>query len=100
MQRLSQLIAIAAVLLVATGCGYPTVSAETYDITKALYSACNRQSMEHVVRVQELVDRHLAQGQISDREANWLHEMIEQARDGHWESAALERRSLLEDQVK
>lgn len=89
------------VLLIAIGlpgCGYPDVSPKTYELAKALYSACNRQSEEQLARVVELIETTNEAGEISDREAKWLTAIVDQADAGEWEQAMSEARQLLEDQ--
>ena len=81
------------------GCGYPEVSPKSYELSKALYSACNRRSDEHVSRVVELVTVTQAAGEISDRESKWLRAIADQAREGEWEAATLEARQIMEDQI-
>ncbi len=81
------------------GCGYPEVSPTSYELSKALYSACNRRSDEHLSRVIELVDSTQAAGEISDRESKWLRAIVDQARAGDWEAATVEARQIMEDQV-
>lgn len=81
------------------GCGYPEVSPQTYAIAKALYSVCNQKSQERLETVQELIQKSLEQEEISVREADWLGEIIKQARQGEWEAALLETRQIMEDQT-
>ncbi|QDV20852.1 hypothetical protein Pan153_55310 [Gimesia panareensis] len=85
--------------LMLTGCGYPEVSPKTYEISKALYSVCNQKSTERLETVQKLVQSSLEQEEISQREAEWLGEIIKQARQGEWEAALRETRQIMEDQV-
>lgn len=82
-----------------SGCGYPTVSPKTYEIAKALYSACNRQSDAHVELVSETIQAAKDGGEITSREASWLETIVDQARQGEWEAAMLECRKLMEDQI-
>ncbi len=81
------------------GCGYPEVSPTSYELSKALYSACNRRSEEGLSKVIELVDSTQAAGEISKRESEWLRGIVDQAREGDWEAATLEARQIMEDQV-
>ncbi|MCA9074684.1 MAG: hypothetical protein KDA93_06605 [Planctomycetaceae bacterium] len=97
--RLSLGIVVLAVSCAFNGCGYPQVSPKSYELTKALYSACNRRNEEHLARVAEVLDSTKTAGDISDRESKWLHAIIDKARAGEWESAAREARQIMEDQV-
>ncbi|QDT29698.1 hypothetical protein Enr10x_50530 [Gimesia panareensis] len=85
--------------LLLSGCGYPEVSPKTYEISKALYSVCNQKSQERLEAVEELIQSSLEQEEISEREAEWLGEIIRQARQGEWEAALRETRQIMEDQV-
>ncbi len=90
---------LALLLWCLAGCGYPEVSPKTYEISKALYSACNRQSEEHLSKVAELIESHLENGELTEREAKWLREIVQEAESGNWEAATLEARQLMEDQI-
>jgi|GEM_PF-576102 len=89
-----------ACLIGAAGCGYPEVSPRTYELATALYSACNRRSEEHLEKVEALTEAARESGEITDRESQWIREIVEQARNGEWEPATLESRALLEDQAR
>lgn len=92
-------VLLAFVVLQLNACGYPEVSPKTYEISKALYSACNQKSEERLQIVTKLIQSSLENKEISDREATWLKDIIAQARDNQWESAMVEARSLMEDQI-
>lgn len=81
------------------GCGYPEVSPRTYEIAKALYSVSNLKRTEGIPKVETLIADSLQAGEITDREADYLNEIVECCRDGKWESAQRECRELMEDQV-
>ncbi len=83
-----------------SGCGYPKVSPTTYELSKALYSACNRQHTEQLVKVDALIEMHLENETIPEREAGWLQKISAQAHAGEWASAAKQTRELLKDQVR
>ena len=96
--RVSLLIVIMAMISLS-GCGYPEVSPQAYEVTKALYSACNRQSETHLTKIEELITERLEDSKISESEAEWLREIITNAKSGEWESAMLECREIMEDQI-
>lgn len=91
--------AMLGLLLNSGGCGYPEVSPRTYEISKALYSACNRHSAEHLDKACEALESAAEAEEISESEKTWLMAIVDQARDGEWDSAALEARTILEDQI-
>ncbi len=97
--RLLSAIPFFVLLCCFAGCGYPEVSPKTYEISKALYSACNRKSAEHVTKASELIEVHHESGNLSEREAKWLREIVRDAESGSWEAATLEARQLMEDQI-
>lgn len=90
---------LAFVVLQLNACGYPEVSPQTYKISKALYSACNQKSEERLQVVSKLIQSSLEKKEITDREAQYLNDIIAQAKDNQWETAMVEARSLMEDQI-
>jgi len=89
-----------AMALSLTGCGYPEVSPQSYELSKALFSACNRKDEDHLSRVETMISEGISDGTVSQREADWLNQIIADARDGDWQSAAAESRQLMNDQVQ
>lgn len=83
----------------AGGCGYPEVSPRTYEISKALYSACNRRSEDHLTKVAGQIAASRDAGEITGSEATWLEDIVATARGGDWEAAMLETRQMMEDQI-
>lgn len=92
--------AITLILILLPGCGYPDVSGKTYEISKALYSACNRQSDEQLTKIESVISNAIESEEISAQESKWLNQIIKTARDGDWEAATAESRKLMEDQIK
>jgi len=92
----------AAILLgvMAVGCGYGEVSPQTYELAKAIYNVCNRQQTEKLPVVAGLIDSSLEEGKITEQEAGWLRDLIQQAEQGDWETATQKSRRMMEDQVK
>lgn len=86
-------------LLLNIGCGYPEVSPQTYQLSKALYTACNCRNEEHLDKACEALETAAESEEITEKEAKWLMAIVDQAREGEWELAATEARSILEDQV-
>lgn len=82
-----------------SGCGYPQVSPKAYELSKALYSACNRRSEEQLTRVVELIESHSSAGDINRRESEWLTAIVDQARARQWHQAMIEARQIMEDQA-
>ena len=79
--------------------GYGEVSKSTYEFAKALYSACLRKNVEHLDRVEQLVNE-ASDDDISIPERSWLGNIIGKARDGDWNSAAEDAKRIMTDQVK
>ncbi|MGI9496459.1 MAG: hypothetical protein ACR2NK_10425 [Mariniblastus sp.] len=79
--------------------GYGEVSPETYQFSKALYSACLKKSDEHL----DMVDKLLGESDdlsLPSNERIWIEKIINLARSGDWESAAKKAKRMMEDQVK
>ena len=92
---------IAAALIASTISllGDPEVSQKTYEISKALYAACNLKSEERLTKVSAVIDDAIADGSLDEREGGWLRDIIATARSGDWEPAASEARRIMADQV-
>jgi len=86
-------------LICCLGCGYPEVSPQAYDITKALYSVCNLKREGDLDKVTDTISKAVTNSQLSEDESEWLLAIVEKARNGEWEVAAQEAHSILKDQV-
>ena len=95
----SRLVSILLVTFLLSGCWYGKVSPRTYEIAKALYSVCNQKKTEKLEQVTELIASSLEENKISQREAKWLHQIIEQATKENWDTAMQESRQIMEDQT-
>jgi hypothetical protein len=79
--------------------GYGEVSPDTYQFSKALYSACLKKSDEHL----DMVDKLLNESDdlsLPPNEQIWIEKIIKLARSGDWKSAAKKAKRMMEDQVK
>ena len=93
-------IAVAAVaVLVWLNQGYGEVSPQTYQYSKALYSACQAKNESHLQKIQEMLQSS-PEDALSDTERGWLEAILSQALEGQWEGAARKARRMMEDQVK
>ncbi|MEL7496576.1 MAG: hypothetical protein AAFN77_03140 [Planctomycetota bacterium] len=91
-------IASLAVCYFLLGRGYGEVSPATYELAKSLYSACLKKSDEHLNRVDDLLNQNDTPP-IPSNERRWLNQIIKQAQNGDWESAAQKAKRMMEDQV-
>jgi hypothetical protein len=66
-----------------------------YEITLALYSACNARSKHRVAEVESLVRKGVEQRELEDREAGWLAEVIQSVRKDDWYFAEMRSREIL-----
>ncbi len=89
---------IGAVLL--SGCSYGEVSGNTYEYAKALYSICNRHDAEGLEKASQQISAAESEGKITEQEANWLQDIIADARNDHWEDAMQDCRRMMEDQIR
>lgn len=94
------IIALLAGSPLLNGCGYGEVTPRGYDYAKALYSICNRRDEARLEQFASLIEADLSDGEISEREGDWLNDIVAQAREGHWSEANAAVRRLLEDQVE
>ncbi|MDA7905436.1 hypothetical protein N9B60_01600 [Mariniblastus sp.] len=79
--------------------GYGEVSPDTYQFSKALYSACLKKSDEHLAKIEELLDES-DESSLPSNERIWLTQITQLAQSGDWESAARKAKRMMEDQVK
>jgi len=100
-RSLSKTLVAAAVCLSlsCSGCGYPEVSPKTYELAKALYSATNLEQLERLDVVEEMVGHAMERQEITSREADYLVNIINRAREGDWKQAQQQARRLMVDQV-
>lgn len=90
-------------LLVVSLCGctgYDNVSPTTYEFAKALYSITNRKAEDRLASFKAKLQEAADSGEVPQREADWLLEMVTQAEDGDWKAANQECRRMMEDQVE
>ncbi len=83
------------------GCGgYPEISPAAYQYAKALYSVANRQRSEKLDAVSHQISESQRDGKITEREAEWLRRIIDDARQGEWQTAQQVARQMMDDQVR
>ena len=96
-------ITCSTMLLLATvvGCSdYRGLSPQAYQYAKALYNATNRERIEKVAVVNDLIATSEQNGTITGEEAKWLREIIEDSRKGNWKMAQQTARQMMRDQVR
>lgn len=94
------LVVVVGIYLVASlwlNRGYGEVSPETYQYSKALYSACLNQNKEHVEKIEALLS---ASEDVPENERQWLEAIVAQANSDDWASASKDARRMMEDQIK
>jgi len=77
--------------------GYGEVSPQTYQYSKALYSACLNKNKEHLSKIEVLLS---ASEDVPEAEREWLEAIVAQAQNDDWVSASKDARRMMEDQVK
>ena len=95
-------IPLASILLLIalTGCSdYQGISPTAYQYAKALYNVTNRKRGEKLDEVNNLITSSKREGTITTQEANWLREIVDDAREGNWEAAQKTARQMMRDQV-
>ena len=93
------LACMAGGMLFAAGCGYGQVSPMAYELSKALYSATNLQSMERLKTVEIAVEEAHQSGKLTAQEQQWFRTIIKDAQSGNWQAASQASRRMMEDQV-
>jgi len=80
---------------------YGKVSPQTYEVAKALYSACLTKSEPRLVKLETMLrDNSDSTNAIPPNQRDWLTDILDTAKQGDWESAASEARRMMEDQVE
>ena len=90
-----------ALLCLSVGCSYyQGISPTAYQYAKALYSVTNRRRSEKLYQVSGLIAASQQEGQITEQEVEWLERIIEDARNGDWQTAQKVARQMMSDQVQ
>lgn len=84
--------------LAISGCGYPRIEFEAYELAKALNTICNLKKPEQLSLFRDVVEQKQAAGELSADEAEILLGILQIAEAGEWERARDEVRRLLLDQ--
>ena len=93
-------LAMALVLVSMAGCGgYGDISPAAYDYAMALYAITNRRAEYKLEEVGRQIEGSHQRGELSDEEAQWLGDIVDNAQAGEWERANRASRSMMEDQV-
>jgi hypothetical protein len=90
---------IAALMVCAVGCAdHPPLERPSYDLAKALYAVCNRQSTEHLAKFDEVLAESIAAGKVGAEEEAALRQIAQEAAAGQWHDAQEMARELLASQ--
>ncbi|MEX2112016.1 MAG: hypothetical protein WD845_02460 [Pirellulales bacterium] len=82
------------------GCGgYGDISPTAYEYAKALYSITNRRADGKLNEVAAQIEATRVAGKLSDAEAGWLTDIVNDSRSGKWEAANSAARRMMEDQA-
>jgi hypothetical protein len=98
-QRSASLILSLALALILTGCtNHPPLERPSYDLAKALYAVCNRQSTEHLAKFDEVLAEAIAAGKVGPQEESALRKIAQVAAAGDWYDAQEMARELIASQ--
>ena len=81
--------------------GYGKVSREAYQVATALYGACLSKSAPRIEKIQELLHDgglEFDATSISPQEKRWLQDVVQQAQESQWASAAAAAKRMMVDQ--
>ncbi|BBO33168.1 hypothetical protein PLANPX_2780 [Lacipirellula parvula] len=85
--------------LLAAGCGsHPPLERPSYDLAKALYAVCNRQSTDGLQKFETVLTESIAAGNVGPHEESALREIAEVAAAGDWQAAQEQARELIASQ--
>ena len=86
-------------LLALVGCAdHPPLERPSYDLAKALYAVCNRQSTEHLAKFDEVLAEAIAAGKVGPQEEAALRQIAQEAAAGEWYDAQEMARELIASQ--
>ena len=98
-QRSAKTLQSIALVITMVGCAdHPPLERPSYDLAKALYAACNRQSTEHLAKFDEVLAESIAAGKVGPEEATALREIAGVAAAGEWYDAQEMARELIAGQ--
>jgi len=84
---------------ILTGCtNHPPLERPSYDLAKALYAVCNRQSTEHLAKFDEVLAEAIAAGKVGPQEESALRKIAQVAAAGDWYDAQEMARELIASQ--
>ncbi|WP_428304041.1 hypothetical protein [Lacipirellula sp.] len=90
---------LGAVVLATTGCGnHPPLERPSYDLAKALYAVCNRQSTEGLQKFDTVLAESIAEGKVGPNEESALRAIAAVAAAGDWQAAQEQARELIASQ--
>ena len=64
-----------------------------------MYSTCNLKRQDDLDKVAAAIEQAASESEITESESEWLLKVVQKAKDGQWEAAEQEVRSILEDQT-
>ncbi len=87
--------------VLVAGCGgYGSISPTAYEYAKALFSITNRRADGKLDEVAAQIEATRVAGKLSDQEARWLSDIVDDSRNGRWEAANKAARQMMEDQIR
>ena len=98
-QRSTQAILAITLALPLAGCNnHPPLERSSYDLAKALYAVCNRQSTEHLAKFDEVLAESITAGKVGPQEEAALRKIAAVAATGEWYDAQEMARELIAGQ--
>lgn len=93
-------LALICICILFSGCGYGEVSPTAYKQATALYSICNRKDATRLEEFATGLQQATEAGEITERESEWLMDIVQKGRQENWEPAMKMCRRMMEDQVQ
>lgn len=92
-------VLVCLLLLATVACGYAKIGPAAYELTVALDQAVERQNVEQIIKARELIEQRKSDGEISERDFEYLDQIIVAAERGDWADSRKKARNILKDQV-
>jgi hypothetical protein len=95
---ITRAVALGIVVAVSGCADHPPLERPSYDLAKALYAVCNRQSTEHLAKFESVLAESVAAGKVGVEEEVALRSIAAEASNGDWREAQEMARDLIASQ--
>ena len=96
-----RIVTVVCLSFFLTSCNkYGEISPVAYEYAKALYAVTNRKATDRLDDVQQQIENAEDHHELSTKEARWLLQIVQLARQEDWQSASQKARQMMEEQIR